>query len=61
MVKLKDNVDNKTQNLSTEDVSSVSSSNYRDRYKKIKGTDWFERNHENMSLGEIIKIKETCG
>ena len=29
---------------------------FRDRYKRIAKSDWFKRTHDNMSVGEVIKI-----
>lgn len=31
---------------------------YRERYKKIFESEWFKETHENMSVGEVIKIEE---
>lgn len=32
--------------------------NFRDRYKRIAQSEWFEKTHSGMSIGEIITIEE---
>lgn len=32
--------------------------NFRERYKRISQTKWFQRTYENKTLGEIITIEE---